>query len=162
MCFHCIFLAKPLKKSLINYYSKFHQLPSFIIEKIIKLTGYGIFKPVVKIWSMTEHDLRAILSANLKRYRNYRKFTQEEMAEKLEISIPFLSDVENGRKWVSPATLVKLADVLGVEPHDLFKPEQSLSPAMALTLGKWSDEVVQAVTMTVKKIQDYYIAKADK
>jgi len=108
---------------------------------------------------MTEHDLRAILSANLKRYRNYRKFTQEEMAEKLEISIPFLSDVENGRKWVSPATLVKLADVLGVEPHELFKPEQNLSPAMALTLGKWSEEVVQAVTMTVKNIQNYYLTK---
>jgi hypothetical protein len=29
---------------------------------------------------------------------------------------------------------------------------------MALTLGKWSDEVVQAVTLTVKSIQDYYLA----
>jgi transcriptional regulator with XRE-family HTH domain len=106
---------------------------------------------------MTEHDLRAILSANLKRYRNYRKFTQEELAEKLEISIPFLSDVENGRKWISPATLVKFADALGIEPHELFKPAETLSPAMALTLGKWSDEVVQAVTLTVKNIQDYYL-----
>jgi transcriptional regulator with XRE-family HTH domain len=104
---------------------------------------------------MVEAELRAILSANLKRYRNYRKFTQEEMAEKLEISIPFLSDVENGRKWVSPATLVKLADVLGIEPHELFKPEQSLSPAMRLTLDKWSDEVIDAVTKTVKNIQQY-------
>jgi transcriptional regulator with XRE-family HTH domain len=106
---------------------------------------------------MVENELRAILSANLKRYRNYRKFTQEEMAEKLKISIPFLSDVENGRKWVSPATLVKLADVLGIEPHELFKPEQNLSPAMKLTLDKWSDEVIDAVTKTVKNIQKYYI-----
>jgi len=105
---------------------------------------------------MVEAELRAILSANLKRYRNYRKFTQEEMAEKLEISIPFLSDVENGRKWVSPATLVKLADVLGIEPHELFKPEQDLSPAMKLTLDKWSDEVIDAVTKTVKNIQQHY------
>jgi len=105
---------------------------------------------------MVEAELRAILSANLKRYRNYREFTQEEMAEKLGISIPFLSDVENGRKWVSPATLVKLADVLGIEPHELFKPEQDLSPAMKLTLDKWSDEVIDAVTKTVKNIQQYY------
>jgi len=108
---------------------------------------------------MVEAELRAILSANLKRYRNYRKFTQEEMAEKLEISIPFLSDVENGRKWVSPATLVKLADVLGVEPHELFKPEQNLSPVMKLTLDKWSDEVIEAVTKTVKNIQKHYVIK---
>ena len=108
---------------------------------------------------MVENELRAILSANLKRYRNYRKFTQEEMAEKLEISIPFLSDVENGRKWVSPATLVKLADVLGIEPHELFKPEQNLSPVMKLTLDKWSDEVIEAVTKTVKNIQKHYVIK---
>ena len=108
---------------------------------------------------MTEHELRAILGANLKRYRNYRKFTQEELAEKLQISIPFLSDVENGRKWISPASLVKFADALGIEPHELFKPAETLSPGMALTLNKWSDEVVQAVTQTVKNIQDYYMDK---
>jgi transcriptional regulator with XRE-family HTH domain len=105
---------------------------------------------------MVENELRAILSANLKKYRNYRKFTQEEMAEKLGMSIPFLSDIENGRKWVSPSTLVKIANVLGIEPHELFKPEQNLSPAMKITLDKWSDEVIYAVTETVKKIQRYY------
>jgi transcriptional regulator with XRE-family HTH domain len=107
---------------------------------------------------MTEQELRAILSANLKRYRNYRKFSQAELAEKLEISIPFLSDVENGRKWVSPATLVKFADALGIEPYELFKPTEAPSPAMALALNKWSDEVIYSVTQTVKNIQDYYLA----
>ena len=106
---------------------------------------------------MTEHELRAILSANLKRYRSYRKFSQEKLAEKLDISIPFLSDVENGRKWVSPATLVKFADALGIEPHELFKPAEALSPGMALALDKWSDEVIDAVTQTVKNIQNYYV-----
>ena len=110
---------------------------------------------------MTEHELRAILGANLKRYRAYRKLSQEKLAEKLNISIPFLSDVENGRKWVSPATLVKFADALGIEPHELFKPAEALSPAMALTLGKWSDEVIDAVTQTVKNIQDYYLEIRD-
>ena len=108
---------------------------------------------------MNEHELRAILSANLKRYRNYRKLSQAELAEKLDISIPFLSDVENGRKWVSPATLVKIADALGIEPHELFKPAEALPPASALVLGKWSEEVIQAVTLTVKNIQDYYLAQ---
>ena len=109
---------------------------------------------------MTEQELRAILSANLKRYRSYRKLTQEELAEKLGISIPFLSDVENGRKWISPATLVKFADALGIEPHELFKPAEAVSPVMALALGKWSDEVIQAVTETVKNIQDYYLTES--
>jgi len=105
---------------------------------------------------MTEQELRAILSSNLKRYRSYRKFTQEELAEKLGISIPFLSDIENSRKWVSPATLVKLADALNIEPHELLKQEQPASPGMTLILDKWSDEIVDAVTLTVKNIKEYY------
>jgi len=110
---------------------------------------------------MTESELRAILSANLKRYRNYRKLSQAELAEKLEISIPFLSDVENGRKWVSPASLVKIADALKIEPYELLKPSQPLSPAMTLALDKWSDEVIDAVTTTVKNIREYNITQAD-
>lgn len=105
---------------------------------------------------MTEQELRAILSVNLKRYRNYRKMSQAEFAEKLDISIPFLSDVENGRKWISPSTLVKFAEALGIEPYELFKPVEALSPTMTLTLGKWSDEVIEAVTKTVRNLQDYY------
>ena len=110
---------------------------------------------------MTEHELRTILSANLKRYRVYRKLSQEKLAEKIDISIPFLSDVENGRKWVSPSTLVKFADALGIEPHELFKPIEALSQPMALALGKWSDEVIQAVTQTVKNIQNYYLEEPE-
>jgi len=110
---------------------------------------------------LTEHELRAILSANLKRYRAYRKLSQEKLAEKLDISIPFLSDVENGRKWVSPATLVKFADGLGIEPHELFKPAEALPPSMAVALDKWSEEVVAAVSQTVKKIQEHYLAGSD-
>ena len=111
---------------------------------------------------MTEHELRAILSANVKRYRNYRKLTQEELAEKLGISIPFLSDVENSRKWISPSTLVKFADALGIEPHELFKSPEAVSPAMAIALGKWSEDIVQAVTQTVKNIQEHYLAEAEE
>jgi len=108
---------------------------------------------------MTEKEIRAILGGNLKKYRNYRNFTQEELAEKLEISIPFLSDIENSRKWISPATLVKLAGVLNIEPHKLLEPEQPLTPAVTIVLDKWSEEVIDAVTASVKNIKEYYLAQ---
>ena len=110
---------------------------------------------------MTEQELRTILSANLKRFRNFRRLSQAEMAEKLNISIPFLSDVENARKWVSPATLVKFANVLGIEPHELLKPLEPVSPEFSLALEKWSTEVIQAVNQTVKNIQNYYTEKTE-
>jgi len=64
---------------------------------------------------MTEQGLKAILSQNIKRFRGYRKLSQAEFAEKIDISIPFLSDIENEKKWVSPVTLVKIADALNIE-----------------------------------------------
>jgi transcriptional regulator with XRE-family HTH domain len=106
---------------------------------------------------MNEHELRSILSINLKRYRGYRKLSQAELAEKLGISIPFLSDVENGRKWVSPVTLVKFATALKIEPYELFKPETTLTPSVATALSKWSDEVSEAVNATLDNIRGHYL-----
>jgi len=110
---------------------------------------------------MTETEIRSILSANLKRYRNYRKFSQAELAEKLDISIPYLSDVENGRKWISPNTLVKFAAALNIEPYELFKPEYAASPEIATALTNWSADIVQAVAQTVKNIHDCYLTQTD-
>ena len=110
---------------------------------------------------MTETEIRRILGLNLKRYRNYCKFSQAELAEKLDISIPFLSDVENGRKWISPGTLAKFASALNIEPYELFKPENALSPEILTALPKWSDDIVKAVTHAVKDIQDCYLMQAN-
>ena len=110
---------------------------------------------------MTEAEIRSIFGSNLKRYRNYRKFSQAELAEKLDISVPFLSDVENGRKWISPVTLVKFASALNIEPYELFKPENSISPEITTALTNWSNDIVEAVSQTVKNIQAVYNTQAN-
>jgi len=106
---------------------------------------------------MTEAEIRSIFGSNLKRYRNYRKFSQAELAEKLDISIPFLSDVENGRKWFSPVTLVKFASALDIEPYKLFKPENAVSPEITTVLTNWSNDIVKAVTHAMEDIQACYL-----
>jgi len=105
---------------------------------------------------MTEQELRAVFGSNLKRYRSYRKFSQAKLAENLGISIPFLSDIENGRKWISPVTLVNFASNLGVEPYELFKPPENVSAMMENNLEKWSADIIHAVTQTVSDIQKHY------
>jgi transcriptional regulator with XRE-family HTH domain len=75
---------------------------------------------------MKEQELRHILSANIKRYRNRRAWSQTKFAQKLEISTNFLSDIETGKGWVSPATLVKIANTLEISVFELFMPESEL------------------------------------
>ena len=110
---------------------------------------------------MTDTEIRDILGSNLKRYRTYRQLTQAELAEKLDISIPFLSDVENGRKWISPNTLVKFASVLNIEPYELFKPENASSSEITVSLTNWSNDIIEAVTKTVKKIHNCYLSQGE-
>jgi transcriptional regulator with XRE-family HTH domain len=71
---------------------------------------------------MQEQELRALLAENIKKYRNRRGWSQLFLSEKLDISANFLSEIETGKGWVSPLTLVKLANTLEIEVFELFKP----------------------------------------
>ena len=110
---------------------------------------------------MTEDELRAIIRTNIRRYRKYRKWTQAEFAEKIDISINFLSDIENGKKWISLKNLVKFANILNIEPFELFKPADAASPSVLALLTKYNNEVVQAVSASIEQIYDYYQAQAE-
>ena len=69
---------------------------------------------------MEEKELRAVLAENIKKFRNRRGWNQSLLAEKLDISSNFLSEIETGKGWVSPLTLVKLANALEIEVCELF------------------------------------------
>ena len=106
---------------------------------------------------MTEEELRGIFSANIKRYRQSRNLSQAGLAERLNISVNFLCNIENGNRWISPKTLVKFASVLNIEPHDLFKPPEALPSDVPDILNKCLDEAVVAVTKTLNEIRGYYL-----
>ena len=105
---------------------------------------------------MTEQELRAVVRTNIRRYREFRKWTQAQFAEKLDISINFLSDIENGKKWISPASMVKFATILNIEPFELFKPADIPAPETSTLFSRYNDEVVQAVSESLRKIYSYY------
>jgi transcriptional regulator with XRE-family HTH domain len=77
---------------------------------------------------MNGADLRRILSKNLKLLRSQRSLSQIELAEKADISIPFLSNIERSNKWPYPDTLVKLAQALDVEVFMLFQENAPSRP----------------------------------
>jgi transcriptional regulator with XRE-family HTH domain len=106
---------------------------------------------------MTEKGLRAILSQNIKRFRGYRKLSQADFAEKVDISIPFLSDIENGKKWVSPTTLIKMAGALNIEAYELLKPEAIIPDNAAGILEKYTADIYQIFGDTLNNIQHNYI-----
>ena len=57
---------------------------------------------------MNSSDLRAIIGNRIREYRLENRFTQAEFAEIMDISVNFLSEIENGRKGMSQDTIYRL------------------------------------------------------
>jgi transcriptional regulator with XRE-family HTH domain len=100
---------------------------------------------------MAKEQLRAVLGSNLRKFRNRREWSQMELAERANISMNFLSEVERGLKWPYPETLQNLADALGVEVYELFRPENDADPGMGKYMERFSRDVMIAVEESVKK-----------
>jgi len=106
---------------------------------------------------MDEQDLRRLLSANVKRFRNRRGWSQARLAEKLDISTNFLSDIETQKGWVSPLTLVKLAAALNIEVYELFKPENSISGDLRDVVNKLAHDLTIVLTESVEYARKQYV-----
>jgi transcriptional regulator with XRE-family HTH domain len=110
---------------------------------------------------MTESDLRAIFGKNLKNRRIFKGISQAKLAEILDISPNFISDIESGKRWVSSDTLVNLAEALGVEVYEFFKPPQEpegeLSEFIKSYTGKASAAASEAVVRSLDELRKQYI-----
>ena len=69
--------------------------------------------------------------------RKSRNLTREQLAEKADISVPFLYDIENGRKNMTVTTLRKLASALCVTTDFIVNGEENIdSPEELIAIYK--------------------------
>ena len=94
---------------------------------------------------MTERDLLKIFSSNIRLYRARFRWSQAELAEKINISINFLSDIETGKKWASPITMVKFANVFNVKAYELLKPLDLIPENYYSVIEKFAEDVHSAI-----------------
>jgi transcriptional regulator with XRE-family HTH domain len=62
----------------------------------------------------------ALFVENLKRERKRAGYSQEKLAELLDMSPKYVSALEMGRRYPSPEAFQKIADTLGLEPYQLL------------------------------------------
>ena len=53
--------------------------------------------------------------------RKARGLTQQQLAEKLDVSLVSIAYIETGKRWPRLATLHRIVDCLGVSLGELFK-----------------------------------------
>jgi len=107
---------------------------------------------------MTERELLKVLSENMKLYRKRYNWTQAELAEKINISTNFLSDIETGKKWASPIKLVKLANVFNIEVFELLKPADITPDNVNIFIEKYTEDIHAAIF----QVHNSYKAKLKK
>ena len=67
-------------------------------------------------------SLRSRFGAKVRKVRHSRGWTQEQLAEKANVSLNFLNMIERGERAPSFDNLERLAKVLRVPVYELFRP----------------------------------------
>ena len=75
-------------------------------------------------------ELHRLLARNMKRYRIHFGISQAELAERAELSVGYIGEVEMGRKFPSPEKLEAIAKVFEVRAFRLLMGPEDVTDAM--------------------------------
>jgi transcriptional regulator with XRE-family HTH domain len=70
---------------------------------------------------LSRMDLREVFAINLRRLRNAKGLSQDDLAYDAGISRSYLSQLEKGSFYVSIKVIGKLAETLDAEPDEFLK-----------------------------------------
>ena len=88
---------------------------------------------------------------NIRALRKKKGFSQERLADKADISRQMMNDIEGRRRWLTKRTLVKLANALEVDVHELFIPSAQENEKTKGIYDTITQEVVSQVKEAVNK-----------
>lgn len=72
-------------------------------------------------------NLKVLFGGRVRQLRIERNITQEKLAEAMDVSVRYISDIENGVTWPRADKIEKIAQVFEVKYRDLFNfPEEVL------------------------------------
>lgn len=109
--------------------------------------------------SIKKIDIDRILGEVFKEYRIKNKLTQEGIAEKLGISVKYISRIENGTGGVKVETLVNYMNILSISPNVIFDKlivNEDLKSEMQLSkkASKLSDNEINFVISVVDLLEN--------
>lgn len=97
------------------------------------------------------------LGQNIKRIRLLKGLSQENLAEKLEKSINFISLLENGKTGLTVQSIIDICNVLGVDANELFSGlvpvnDKNVNSAIIDSLNLFNDTDKAIVTDLIEYI----------
>jgi transcriptional regulator with XRE-family HTH domain len=95
--------------------------------------------------------IREVLAANIRENRRKLGLTQEQFAEKADVSTHYIALIETCNKYPKPEMLERLAKALGIEPLQLFSATAVSNEALERLIRQGISDMKQAVRETIKE-----------
>lgn len=105
---------------------------------------------------MKNNNLLADMGKRLSSQRKQLGMTQEQLAEKMDVSIQMISNMELGKKAIRPENLAKVCEILGIssdyvltgeiysmEESEILSKAKKLSPQDLTLINKIIDRLIQ-------------------
>jgi transcriptional regulator with XRE-family HTH domain len=105
---------------------------------------------------MLTQEIKDILANNLKHFRIQRQFSQAQLAEKANISVTFLSNIERGKMFPKVETLSRLTESLDVEVYELFRPN-FVSKDNKKMMNRLSGDITKSVNSALADVFKHYM-----
>ena len=104
---------------------------------------------------MNIQEIRNILGRNVKYFRFHRQLSQADLAEKANISITFLSNIERGKMFPKVETLSRITESLNVDVFELFKPDNAPIDNKK-TVNRFSKDLRDNINSTISEVFKQY------
>ena len=106
-------------------------------------------------------SIRSLFAKNLRRLRGLAKLSQINLAAEAGLTHNFINDIENGKKWVSPESIAKLAIALRAEPYQFFISDPKYDSQGAEMFSIYLDNFEDSCTKMVKEFRNRYLDSTD-
>lgn len=94
-------------------------------------------------------EIVKLLGANIRKIRKSRNMTQEQLAEKADISVPYMTQIELGQKQPTLETVESIAQALNVPFDGLFRTEPTPSDSINSSLKSFESSLIKSIKTTV-------------
>jgi transcriptional regulator with XRE-family HTH domain len=105
---------------------------------------------------MEIQEIKDILGRNIKYFRFHKQISQAALAEKANISVTFLSNIERGKMFPKVETLSRITESLEVAVHELFRTDLVPEDNKEM-ISRLSEDITKNVNLAMTEVFKQYL-----
>ena len=94
-------------------------------------------------------EIIKVLGNNIRTLRKNQNLTQEQLAEKANISVPYMTQIELGKRQASLDIIENIAKALDVPVDGLFRLDPAQNEDINASLKTFESSLIKSLTTTV-------------